>query len=69
MNTVEDLEVRLDEMAAEALRREAHRLDLAGAGRDERATAMAAARSTIKAWRDRATAAALLSSVSAGRPA
>ncbi|MCP4562546.1 MAG: hypothetical protein GY873_39185 [Bosea sp.] len=67
MSTIEAMEQRLDLMVSEALRREAHRLDLAGASKEQRASAMASARSKIVAWRSSATAGALRSAV-AGRP-
>lgn len=58
--TVEAMEARLDEIAAEALRRKAQQLDRAKASKTDRAAAMAKARAEVTAWRSRATAAALL---------
>lgn len=69
MTSIEAMEAKLDGIAAEALRREARRLDAANASRAERAAAMAKTRVKLKTWRDRATGAALCSAVSAGRSA
>lgn len=68
MSTLEGMEQRLDAMAAEALRRAARRLDIAGADKIERAAGMAAARAEIRRWRDRATGAALRAAVATRRP-
>ncbi len=59
MISIENMELRLDQIAAEALRREACRLDIAHANKDERAVAMAKVRAEVKCWRDRSTASAL----------
>lgn len=65
--SVEEMELQLDAVVAEALRREARRLDLANASKEQRAAAMAASRAQLRRWRDAATAGALRSAV-AGRP-
>ncbi|CAN7399450.1 hypothetical protein [Bosea sp. LjRoot237] len=67
MITVENLERRLDAVAAETLRRKARQLDIAGTGAAECAAAMAKTRAQIRRWRERATGAALRSAVAAGR--
>lgn len=64
--TIEGLELKLDTAAAEALRRAANRLDAEHASAEERARGMATARAVVKAWRERATSAALRSAVSGG---
>ncbi|MBN9457487.1 MAG: hypothetical protein J0I54_12735 [Bosea sp.] len=64
--TIEEAERRLDEMAAEAIRRAGERIERNGVTGPERARQMATARSVIKAWRARATAAALRDAVSVG---
>jgi len=67
MITVEHMELRLDRIAAEALRREARRLDLAGANKVEHAAAMATTRAKLRSWRDRASASALRDAVGGER--
>ncbi|CAN7343147.1 hypothetical protein [Bosea sp. LjRoot237] len=69
MTSIENLELRLDNMAAEALRREAHRLDLANAGREERAAVMASTRAKVARWRADATAGAVRPAAATARPA
>lgn len=60
---IESMEVRLDQIVAEALRRKSRELDHAGASPKTRAAAMAKTRAELRRWRDAAPAAVLRSAV------
>lgn len=60
---IKSMEVRLDEIVSEALRRKSREMDLAGANPVKRAAVMAKTRAELKRWRDAAPAAVLMSAV------